>query len=553
MEQLSYLPVCFYTLINLKQKGGRGFQQEFFKNLFNLTPRNTGNEDSNYKSSISNYVSGKISSDTFWRIRMGRGEYSFSTDSEFMLRIKNSILSLAEKQDYFWSELSAPIFLVEMVELVFQSEIDETKPLFSLAKELKETIDHGQVAAKETQIQIVDFWYEIIFYCLCQNDQIELTPPSKNEIQKMLSALSEKVRNSKNGTVSLLLKESKDIAQKWYNHIETVLSKELKERGYANESEFAQPCYTFSSKKYKSIYELVIDDTVWASGRTLLPIIGPRFQGKTVATLCACKELLEANNSCIPLFYVNLRNKDGRVMIREELKQVYNSPPEVPPTAYFNWLNRILSSNKKNIYFFIDNIPNIKTVLNGIKKSMQQILRKIPTARFILICEPNSIFSTSDSAITVLNSQGTTESILLSDKDVFIPIEKFAVFRFLPFLKHNMPSHITRLTELSMAQKNCLTLQFFGIEFINAIYEKELTPFGDLERQLTSSQLSVLFDNLYLSKDEDPECVQTAIKYWKNQPFERLPSLAGYIQRNRFRTTTLFDILINVYGIDQVL
>lgn len=553
MEQISYLPICFYTLINLKQKGGRGFQQEFFKKLFDLTPRNTGNGESNYKSSISNYVSGKISSDTFWRIRMGRDGYSFAKDSEFAFRIKNNLLSLTENQDCFWLELSAPIYLDELVELVFQSEIDKTKPLFSLAKELKEIINCGQLASRENQMHIVDFWYETILYCLYQNDRIKLSAVEKNEIRQMLSALSKKVGGSREETVSHLLKESVDIAQKWYNHIETILSKELKERGYASESECTQPCYMFASKTYQSIYELVIDNTVWASDRTFLPIIGPRFQGKTVAALCACKELLDTNNSCIPLFYVNLRNKDGRVMIREELKQVYNSPPEVSPATYFSWLNRILSSNTKNIYFFIDNIPNIKTVLNGIKKSMQQILRKMPMARFILICEPNSVFSTSDSAATVLNSQSTNEPILLSEKDVSIPIEKFAVFKFLPFLKCNMPGHLTSLTELSMAQKNCLTLQFFGTEFVNAIYEKGVTPFGDLENQLTGSQLSVLFDNLYLSADEEPEYVQTAIRYWKDQPFQRLPSLAGYIQRNRFRTTTLFDILINVYGIDRVL
>ena len=550
MEQISYLPICFYTLINLKQRGGRGFQQEFFKKLFGLTPRNTGNGESNYKSSISNYVSGKISSDTFWRIRMRRDGYSFAKDSEFAFRIKNNILSLAENQDYFWLELSTPIYLDELVELVFQSEIDKTKPLFSLAIELKEIINCGQSASRENQMHIVDFWHETILYCLYQNDRIKLSAVEKNEIRQMLSALSEKVRSSKEEAVSHLLKESADIAQKWYNHIETVLSKELKERGYASESEYAQPCYMFAAKTYKSIYELVIDDTVWASGRTFLPIIGPRFQGKTVAALCACKEFLDTNNSCIPLFYVNLRNKDGRVMIREELKQVYNSPPEVSPATYFSWLNRILSFNTKNIYFFIDNIPNIKTVLNGIKKSMQQILRKMPMARFILICEPNSVFSTSDSATTVLNSQGTNEPILLSEKDVSIPIEKFAVFKFLPFLKCNMPGHLASLTELSMAQKNCLTLQFFGTEFINSIYERGTTPFGDLEQQLTIAQLSALFGELYLPEDENSEYLDAAIKYWQNESFQRIPSLAGYIQRNRFRTITLFHILIDIYGIN---
>ena len=550
MEQISYLPICFYTLINLKQRGGRGFQQEFFKKLFGLTPRNTGNGESNYKSSISNYVSGKISSDTFWRIRMRRDGYSFAKDSEFASRIKNNILSLAENQDYFWLELSTPIYLDELVELVFQSEIDKTKPLFSRAKELKEIINCGQLASRENQMHIVDFWYETILYCLYQNDRIELSAVEKNEIRQMLSALSEKVRGSREETVSHLLKESVDIAQKWYNHIETILSKELEERGYASESECTQPCYMFASKTYQSIYELVIDDTVWASGRTFLPIIGPRFQGKTVAALCACKELLDTNNSCIPLFYVNLRNKDGRVMIREELKQVYNSPPEVSPATYFSWLNRILSSNTKNIYFFIDNIPNIKTVLKGIKKSMQQILRKMPMARFILICEPNSVFSTSDSAATVLNSQSTNEPILLSENDVSIPIEKFAVFKFLPFLKCNMPGHLTSLTELSMAQKNCLTLQFFGTEFINSIYERGTTPFGDLEQQLTIAQLSALFGELYLPEDENSEYLDAAIKYWQNESFQRIPSLAGYIQRNRFRTITLFHILIDIYGIN---
>ena len=550
MEQISYLPICFYTLINLKQKGGRGFQQEFFKKLFDLTPRNTGNGESNYKSSISNYVSGKISSDTFWRIRMGRDGYSFAKDSEFAFRIKNNLLSLTENQDCFWLELSAPIYLDELVELVFQSEIDKTKPLFSLAKELKEIINCGQLASRENQMHIVDFWYETILYCLYQNDRIKLSAVEKNEIRQMLSALSEKVGGSREETVSHLLKESVDIAQKWYNHIETILSKELKERGYASESECTQPCYMFASKTYQSIYELVIDNTVWASDRTFLPIIGPRFQGKTVAALCACKELLDTNNSCIPLFYVNLRNKDGRVMIREELKQVYNSPPEVSPATYFSWLNRILSSNTKNIYFFIDNIPNIKTVLNGIKKSMQQILRKMPMARFILICEPNSVFSTSDSAATVLNSQGTIDSTLLSDRNISVPVEKFAIFTFLPYLKRNIPDRLARLSELNIAQRNCLTLQFFETEFINSIYEKATTPFGDLERQLTISQLSALFDELYLPEDENPAYVDAAIKYWRNESFQRLPSLAGYIQRNRFRTITLFDILIDMYGVD---
>lgn len=550
MEQISYLPICFYTLINLKQRGGRGFQQEFFKKLFGLTPRNTGNGESNYKSSISNYVSGKISSDTFWRIRMRRDGYSFAKDSEFAFRIKNNILSLAENQDYFWLELSTPIYLDELVELVFQSEIDKTKPLFSLAIELKEIINCGQSASRENQMHIVDFWYETILYCLYQNDRIKLSAVEKNEIRQMLSALSEKVRSSKEEAVSNLLKESADIAQKWYNHIETILSKELKERGYASESECTQPCYMFASKTYQSIYELVIDDTVWASGRTFLPIIGPHFQGKTVAALCACKELLDTNNSCIPLFYVNLRNKDGRGMIREELKQVYNSPPEVSPATYFSWLNRILSSNTKNIYFFIDNIPNIKTVLNGIKKSMQQILRKMPMARFILICEPNSVFSTSDSAATVLNSQGTIDFTLLSDRNISVPVEKFAIFTFLPYLKRNIPDRLARLSELNIAQRNCLTLQFFETEFINSIYEKATTPFGDLERQLTISQLSALFDELYLPEDENPAYVDAAIKYWRNESFQRLPSLAGYIQRNRFRTITLFDILIDMYGVD---
>ena len=171
----------------------------------------------------------------------------------------------------------------------------------------------------------------------------------------------------------------------------------------------------------------------------------------------------------------------------------------------------------------------------------------MPTAKFILMYEPNSYLSANDSSAIVLSDN---KQVPLLGKDIISPIEKFAIFLFLPFLKLHMPDQLMRLGELSTAQRNCLTLQFFETEFINATYEKPSAPFGNLESQLTVPQLSSLFDKLYLPQDENLEYVEAAIKYWLNEPFQRLPSLAGYIQRNRFRTTTLFDILINMYGID---
>lgn len=572
MGRIYDLPFCFFTLIYLRQKDGRGFQTELFRNFFGLNYSLFKKDYNTIKADISYYVSGKITGDTFWEKKLKIGEYyaeytqtpikapikpfftgtmNYSTKEEdvFVLAVKERICNMDVVSSKFWGVLCERQFLKETIKLISHSNVPKDSALYIETAKIDQLLkDHTDLELDNASCKdvISEFWYQAILYCLRHNDTICLTTTLKEQYQKEIKQISEEVTKALEEESTELSGKCHEIAEKWEKHLTEILTEELNHRSYTDVSQARKLHYEFAQKTYDNLLDLITDDSVWTSVGAVLPIIGPRFRDKTIAALSTSLQYIQSTKSRIPFFYVNAREKASRIWIRDELKKVFDSPHDVEATLYFKWLNCIIGSQRK-VFFIIDNIPNLKAVFNGLKKSTQQILRRMPTAKFILMYEPNSYLSANDSSAIVLSDN---KQVPLSGKDIISPIEKFAMFLFLPFLKLHMPDQLMRLGELSTAQRNCLTLQFFETEFINAIYEKPSAPFGNLESQLTVPQLSSLFDKLYLPQDENLEYVEAAIKYWLNEPFQRLPSLAGYIQRNRFRTTTLFDILINMYGID---
>lgn len=572
MERIYDLPFCFYNLIYLRQKNGRGFQTELFRNFFGLNYLLLKKDYNTIKADISYYVSGKITGDIFWKKKLKIVEYyaehaktstrdpiktfcpgsvNYSTKEEdgFILAMKERIYNMYAVSAEFWGILCERRFLKETITFISHSNVPKDSTLYVETAKIDQLLKDYTDLKLDNELckdVISEFWYQAILYCLRHNDTICLTTTLKEQYQKEIKQISEEVTKALEEESTELSGKCREIAEKWEKHLTEILTEELNHRSYTDVSQARKLHYEFAQKTYDNLLDLITDDSVWTSVGAVLPIIGPRFRDKTIAALSTSLQYIQSTKSRIPFFYVNAREKASRIWIRDELKKVFDSPHDVEATLYFKWLNCIIGSQRK-VFLIIDNIPNLKAVFNGLKKSTQQILRRMPTAKFILMYEPNSYLSANDSSAIVLSDN---KQVPLSGKDIISPIEKFAIFLFLPFLKLHMPDQLMRLGELSTAQRNCLTLQFFKTEFINAIYEKLSAPFGNLESQLTVPQLSSLFDKLYLPQDENLEYVEAAIKYWLNEPFQRLPSLAGYIQRNRFRTTTLFDILINMYGID---
>lgn len=572
MDRIYDLPFCFYTLIYLRQKNGRGFQMELFRNFFGLNYSLFKKDYNTIKADISYYVSSKITGEVFWEKKLKIGEYyseytktltrdpiktfsrgtvNYSTKEEdsFVLALKERVYNMYAISSKFWGILCERWFIKETIALISHSNVPKDSVLYVETAKIDQLLkDHTDLKLDNVSCKdaISEFWYQAILFCLRHNDTIILSTTLKEQYQKEIKQISEEVTKALKEESAELSEKCHEIAEKWEKHLTEILTEELNRRSYVDVYQARKLRYEFAQKTYDNLLDLITDDSVWTSVGAVLPIIGPRFRDKTIAALSTSLQYIQSTKSCIPFFYVNAREKTSRIWIRDELKKVFDSPHDVELTLYFKWLNCIIGSQHK-VFFIIDNIPNIKAVFNGLKKSTQQILRRMPTAKFILMYEPNSYLSANDSAAIVLSDN---KQVPLSGKNIISPIEKFAIFLFLPFLKLHMPNHIERLDELSMAQRNCLTLQFFETEFIGAIYEKSSTPFRNLESQLTISQLSSLFDALYLPQDENSEYVEAAIKYWRNESFQRLPSLAGYIQRNRFRTITLFDILIDMYGVD---
>lgn len=263
MGRIYDLPFCFFTLIYLRQKDGRGFQTELFRNFFGLNYSLFKKDYNTIKADISYYVSGKITGDTFWEKKLKIGEYyaeyaqtpikapikpfftgtmNYSTKEEdaFVLAVKERICNMDVVSSKFWGVLCERQFLKETIKLISHSNVPKDSALYIETAKIDQLLkDHTDLELDNASCKdvISEFWYQAILYCLRHNDTICLTTTLKEQYQKEIKQISEEVTKTLEEESTELSGKCHEIAEKWEKHLTEILTEELNHRSYTDVSQ----------------------------------------------------------------------------------------------------------------------------------------------------------------------------------------------------------------------------------------------------------------------------------------------------------------------------
>ena len=198
MERIYDLPFCFYNLIYLRQKNGRGFQTELFRNFFGLNYLLLKKDYNTIKADISYYVSGKITGDIFWKKKLKIVEYyaeyaktstrdpiktfcpgsvNYSTKEEdgFILAMKERIYNMYAVSAEFWGILCERRFLKETITFISHSNVPKDSTLYVETAKIDQLLKDYTDLKLDNELckdVISEFWYQAILYCLRHNDTI---------------------------------------------------------------------------------------------------------------------------------------------------------------------------------------------------------------------------------------------------------------------------------------------------------------------------------------------------------------------------------------------
>ena len=528
------MEVCFYTLINIWQsEKSRGYQRLFFETVFNIKPIDMKHE-STFKSNLTRFVLNQSKSSKFWKEQMHKTDYDVLTDdTQFLKELKTRLNNILISDEELGCILRDRYYITNMISMAEGDDL--FVPLITDGfKNMPEKI-HERTVEHDDYVQ---FWFTIIVFCLRNHD--EHPKGDTKQLYGKHSQIMETLYGGnyiENGLETLRSR----IIRRLHEHADGMLEQELRERNYEDVSSVEHLSYTFKEETFNDL-TMLVKNKLLSTNVPYLYMTGSRYINKTIAVLKMCREL------DVPVCYINAKKYSKRVLIRTQLRLQLGDLFKSDNEHYLLELGNVFSKDTENPRFFvvIDDIPDKAGVLSGLRESVTQARAKMPFVQFLLIVpfKNEIICNAGADVIIAAGPQAKNVSREINLYTLESPLERFAVGCFLPFLYKKIPEGEI-IKNLDNSTRVLLTLRFFSEEFVTELYSMQ-NPFEQLG--ISSKQQKDLLELLYLPEDDMPEYVGNLNLMLEDKDYKKIPGLAYYQMRNKYRTEIIFEILSNGYG-----
>lgn len=540
------MDVCFYILINVWQKDKkRGYQRTFFERIFNIKPVDGrgGKHDSTFKSNLTKFIQNKDGSEKFWTEKMHISDFDVSKDdTRFLSEVKVSLGNIIKSEETqvkskeaLGSILKNQDYITNMINVAASDELFQ--PLMTEDfKGLPERIAKKTVTPDE----YVSFWFTLIAFCLRNHDNHPDGNPA--ELYGKHSQIMEILYDGnyiENGPETLRSK----VISGLHDYVDGILEQELRERNYEDASSVERLSYTFKEETFNDL-TMLVKNKLLSTNVPYLYMTGSRYINKTIAVLKMCQELDD-----IPVCYISAKKYNKRVLIRTSIRLQLGRLLEADNEHYLLELGRILSKDTAapQLLVIVDDIPDKgDVVLNRLRESIMQARAKIPFMQFLLVVPfKNEVVCNAGADVIIASGPHVKKaSREINPYTIENPLERFAIGCFLPYLYKKISAGEI-IKNLDNSTRALLTLQFFSEEFVGVLYSMQ-NPFEQLG--LSSKQQKDLLELLYLPEDDMPEYVGNLNLMLEGRDYKKIPGLAYYQVRNKYRTEIFFEILSNIYG-----